>query len=320
MGAMEKAFKYDVLCTGMALIDSIIKGFDPKPVSVSGFRASSCTLNAGGEAVNESVTAAKLGLKTAILCALGNDMAANMVTDVLKSAGVDTSLIIRPEGHSTPVTTMFVIEDGTRKSVTCKAHTMGFRAQDNREALCSTRALIMGSLFRSPFDDPQTILETVKLAGENGALVVADTKIPNFRMLTLEDVKQALPYIDYITPNEDEAKYFTGRTEPSEMAQVFLDHGVKNVIVKLGSKGCYFRNAEKQIKLPALPVNAVDSTGAGDNFIAGFVSELLAGRSIEDALKFATACGAICTTAVGACTALKDRKQVSDYLKQYSFN
>ncbi|MBP5552596.1 MAG: carbohydrate kinase family protein [Spirochaetales bacterium] len=313
---MEKEFKYDVLCTGMALIDSIIKGFDPKPVSASGYRASSCTLNAGGEAVNESVTAAKLGLSTAILCALGDDSAANMITDVLKSAGVDTSLIVRPQGHSTPVTTMFVNEDGTRKSVTCKAHTMGFRPQDNKDALCSSRALILGSLFRSPFDDPETILETVKIASENGVIVVADTKIPNFRMLTLGDVQQALQYIDYITPNEDEARYFTGKTEPSEMAQVFLNYGAKNVLVKLGSKGCYFKNADTQIRLPAIPVDAVDSTGAGDNFIAGFVSELLRGQSLEDALRFATACGAICTTAVGACTALKDRTQVLDLLNK----
>jgi len=299
----------------MALIDSIIKGFDPKPVSASGYRASSCTLNAGGEAVNESVSAAKLGLRTGIICALGDDMAAKLVTDVLESAGVDTSLIIRPENHSTPVTTMFVNEDGTRRSVTCKAHTAGFRPQDRREAILGAKALVLGSLFRAPFDDADTVFETVRLASDSGCLVVADTKIPNFRELTLEDISNSLPYIDYITPNEDEARFFTGRTEPSEMAQVFLDHGVKNVIVKLGREGCLFKNADTQISLPAFDVDAVDSTGAGDNFIAGFVSELLRGGSTEGALKFATACGAICTTAVGACTALRSRAQVLDFLK-----
>lgn len=299
----------------MALVDSIIKGFDPNPVSASGYRASSCTLNAGGEAVNESVTAAKLGLKAGILCALGNDTAGKLVTEILRDAGVETSMIARPNGHSTLVTTMFVNDDGTRKSVTCKAHASGFKPQDSREAISSAKAVVLGSLFRSPFDDPDTVLETVGLAKGNGCLVFADTKIPNFRKLSLSDFRDALPSIDYITPNEDEARFLTGLTDPEEMAQVFLDHGVRKVIVKLGDKGCLFRNSDVRMMVPAFEVNAVDSTGAGDNFMAGFVSEILKGTGIEQSLKFANACGAICTTAVGACTALKDRAQVLSLLE-----
>ena len=64
-----------------------------------------------------------------------------------------------------------------------------------------------------------------------------------------------------------------------------------------------------------MPVRAVDATGAGDNLVAGFVSELLRGASMEEALRFANACGAICTTAVGAGTALRNREQVLDALK-----
>ena len=65
---------YDLICIGMAFVDSIIRGFDPEPVlAFSGFRAESGSLNVGGEAVNEAVTAAKLGVKTGILCSLGKD-------------------------------------------------------------------------------------------------------------------------------------------------------------------------------------------------------------------------------------------------------
>ena len=70
--AMENQ-TFDIICIGMALVDSIIKGFDPQPISASGYRAVSGSLNVGGEAVNEAVAASKLGMKTAILCALGND-------------------------------------------------------------------------------------------------------------------------------------------------------------------------------------------------------------------------------------------------------
>ena len=105
--------RYDIVCIGMALVDSIIKGFDPAPVSASGYRAVSDTLSVGGEAVNEAIAASKLGMRTAILCALGQDGAGTLVKAELKSAGVDTGLII--DEPSTPVTTMFVKDDGTRK-------------------------------------------------------------------------------------------------------------------------------------------------------------------------------------------------------------
>ena len=85
---------------------------------------------------------------------------------------------------------------------------------------------------------------------------------------------------------------------------------MKNVVVKLGSRGCLLKNRETVLRLPPEEIEAVDATGAGDNFAAGLVSEILRGAAPEEALRFANACGAICTTAVGAGTALKNREQV----------
>ena len=309
------AASYDIICAGMALVDSIIKGFDPEPVSASGFRAQSSALNAGGEAVNESIAAAKLGMKTAILCGLGNDVAGDLVLHYLEKNGVDTKLIIRPDDHQTPVTTMFVNDDGTRKSITNKAHNYNCHPENYLSALTDARALILGSLFRAPFDDPDIIYAVVSAAKNAGQIILADTKLPNFHFLNLEDIKDSLPLIDYITPNEDEGRYYSGKEEPEDMADVFLDYGIKNVIIKLGAKGCLLKNEAGLIRLPAYPINAVDATGAGDNFVAGFVSELLRGQKPETALAFANICGAICTSAVGAGTALKSREQVLGYLQ-----
>ena len=305
--------KYDLICIGTALVDSIIKGFDPEPVSASGFRAASGTLNAGGEAVNEAIAAAKLGMRTGILCALGDDAAGKMVTLALQKNGVDTGRIVRSPG--TPVTTMFVNNDGTRKSITNETHRFNFHPEKHTELFTDARAVILGSLFRAPFDDPEIIYNVVRAAKEAGQTVVADTKLPNFRKLTLDDLSDSLPLMDYITPNEDEARYYTGVDEPEEMADGFLRRGVKNVIIKLGGKGCLLKSKEKRIALPGHRISAVDATGAGDNFVAGFVSEILRGKTDEEALRFANACGAICTTAVGAETALKNREQVLQFLQ-----
>ena len=306
--------RLDILAVGTALVDSIIKGFDPKPVSASGYRAASGSLNAGGEAVNEAIAAAKLGMQTGILCSLGVDAAGDMLMDVLHRGGVDTSRVLRDEAHPTPVTTMFVHDDGTRKSITNGAHRYNFRPDHHLDRLTGARAVILGSLFRAPFDDPDVVLTVAKTVKAEGALLVADTKLPNFTPLTLDDLREVLPLIDYITPNEDEAKFYTGQTEPEAMAKVFLGAGVKNVILKLGAKGCYFRNKTEKFALSALPIRAVDATGAGDNFVAGFTAARLWGSDHESAMRFANACGAICTTAVGAGTALQNREQVSALL------
>ncbi|MBQ5987283.1 MAG: carbohydrate kinase family protein [Clostridia bacterium] len=306
--------RLDILAVGTALVDSIIKGFDPKPVSASGYRAASGSLNAGGEAVNEAIAAAKLGMQTGILCSLGVDAAGDMLMDVLHRGGVDTSRVLRDEAHPTPVTTMFVHDDGTRKSITNGAHRYNFRPDHHLDRLTGARAVILGSLFRAPFDDPDVALTVAKTVKAEGALLVADTKLPNFTPLTLDDLRDVLPLIDYITPNEDEAKFYTGQTEPEAMTEVFLEAGVKNVILKLGAKGCYFRNKTEKFALPALPIRAVDATGAGDNFVAGFTAARLWGSDHESAMRFANACGAICTTAVGAGTALQNREQVSALL------
>ncbi len=303
----------DLICVGMALVDSIIRGFDPQPVSASGYRAVSGTLSAGGEAVNEAAAAAKLGLKTGILCGLGADPAGDMVVSALERAGVNTERIIR--NGMTPVTTMFVRGDGTRRSITNEAHRQNFHPEKAPELFTDAKALMLGSLFRTPFDDADIIRTVLSSAKHAGQIVFADTKLPNFRSLGLVDLKEALPLIDYITPNEDEAKHFTGKDSPDAMADVFLGFGVRHVIIKLGTKGCLLKSPNCRIRLQAYPVNAIDSTGAGDNFLAGFASEILKGKSPAEALRFANACGAICTTAVGAGTALKDRGQVLEWMK-----
>lgn len=304
-----------IVCIGTALIDSIIRGFDPEPVSESGYRAESSSLNAGGEAVNEAVALASLGADPKILCFLGKDGAGRLVADTLSTHGVDTGGIIWEKEHPTPVTTMFVNSDGTRKSITNQAHRYNFHPEDHLKALEQARAIILGSLFRAPFDDTEIIRKVITEAKKEGLLVFADTKLPNFRFLTLKDLSEILPMIDFITPNEDEARYYSGQDEPEAMADVFLSYGAANVIIKLGGRGCLLKNREITLQLPSYRIDAVDATGAGDNFIAGFVSEILRGSSLSDALHFANACGAVCSTMVGAGTAIKSRDQILQFMK-----
>ncbi len=304
---------FDLICIGTALVDSLITGFDPEPVSASGYRADSGTLSVGGEAANAAMAAARLGLRTAIVCALGNDEAGDMVRRALMRGGVDVSRI--SQAPSTPVSTLFIRRDGTRRSVTNGAHRYNFHPERTPAAFAGARALILGSLLRAPFDDPGIILSVLKAARSSGQTVFADTKLPNFRFLKLSDLEDALPLIDYLMPNEDEAAYLSGKKDPEEMADVLLSRGAQRVVIKLGARGCLLKTRRGTLRLPGYAVRAVDATGAGDNFAAGFVSELLRGAAVEEALRFANACGALCTTSPGAGTALKGREQVLRFMQ-----
>lgn len=316
-GMSEVSNQFDVICMGMALVDSIIKGFDPEPISASGYRAQSGTLSVGGEAVNEVVSCSRLGLKTGIACSFGDDAAAGLILSLLRNENVDTSCSLSDPSMQTPVSTLIVKEDGTRKSITNLAHRdVGFPML-KLPMFTGAKAWILGSLFRAPFDDAERILNVVSAGSSAGVKIYADTKLPNFKKLSLADLKESLPLIDFITPNEDEAKYLTGKKTPSEMADVFLSYGVKNVVIKLGAKGCFYKNSEKTIELPACPVEAVDATGAGDAFVAGLVTAILRGSDIEKALRFANTCGAVCCTKVGATSALRDLSQVRELVSRY---
>ncbi|MBO4926760.1 MAG: carbohydrate kinase family protein [Clostridiales bacterium] len=310
----------DIVCVGTALVDSIIWGFDPNPINPTGYRAEEAYLKVGGEAVNEAVAATRLGAKTSIVCSLGNDDAGDLVMTYLQKNNVDTSNVIR-SGNPTPVTTLVVKPvEGTRKSITNYAHRYNFHPEQYLDRITSAKALIMGSLFRAPFNDVEIIREVVMAASDAGMLIFADTKLPNFGTIALEELKGILPYIDYITPNEDEAKFYSGEEDYEKMANVFLSYGAKNVIIKRGGKGLYFKNENTHYLMSAFPIAAKDATGAGDCLVAGLASELLRGTNIENALWFANACGGICTTEVGAGTALHDREQVLQFMEQQGYD
>ena len=307
--------KYDVICVGTAIVDCIIKGFQNERISKTGFASASTTLSMGGESINQAVVAGRLGLRVGLLCGVGQDDGGDFLRSSLKKQGVDTSLLV-PHGNPTPVTVMFVDEKGNRNSITNTAHHYSFRPEEHLELLEQARALSIGSLFRAPFVDPEGLLAMVRRAKELGMTVYADTKLPNGKVLGLKDLARALPYIDYIFPNEDEAAYYSGKSEPEEMADVFLSYGVGHVIVKLGEKGCLYKCSRESICVPGRRVEAIDATGAGDNFAAAFITAKTEGADDRAALDFATACAALSTTRIGATAGVQDRESVERFLAE----
>ena len=306
-----------IVCIGTALIDCIVKGFDPNPINAAGFFASSAELSPGGEALNQSIAFAKLGKKVGIVCFIGEDYAGDIIDKRLKDFGVDDTHVRRISEAKTPVAVLFTDETGDRKSISTSAHRFNFHPENDMSFLDGASAVSLGSLFRAPFNEPDVVTKIVTEAKRRRLPVYADTKLLNFNKLSLEDFREALPLIDCIFPNEKEGRFYSGKEDPEDMADTFLGFGVGSVIVKLGGDGCLYKDAERTIRLSGLPVKAVDATGAGDNFAAGFITMRTEGNDIETSLRFANACGAVSTTCVGACDGLEDRQQIYKVMARY---
>ena len=294
----------DVVCIGQAVLDCIIRGQEERPYKKNVYRAKSIGLSTGGDALNEAVLLTHMGHKVRLVCGVGEDVAGNLILDEMNREKVDIQYVTKSSEIVTPVAALMVKESGTRSSVNSEATMLGNYLPEP-EVVKGAKIVSLASLFRAPLDRKETVISLVKAAKEEGAIVCADTKMPSFRPIALSDIREILPYIDYIFPNEIEAAWYTGQKEESEMAKYFRDAGVRNVIIKMGEKGCLVYGQKEHFSMPAYTVPAVDSTGAGDNFVAGFLSGLLQGDSLRECCEKGTACAAISVQAVGATAGIK---------------
>jgi sugar/nucleoside kinase (ribokinase family) len=106
----------------------------------------------------------------------------------------------------------------------------------------------------------------------------------------------ALPHTDYLFTNEDEAGMIIGVKDPAQAAHALLACGPKAVIIKRGPKGSMFVSKTGELNLPAFPVEVLDTTCAGDSFVAGFLRGLSLDLSLAKTMRLANAAGALATT------------------------
>jgi sugar/nucleoside kinase (ribokinase family) len=131
----------------------------------------------------------------------------------------------------------------------------------------------------------------------------------------------SMPYIDYFLPSYEEAVELSGETDPEKIADVFLEMGPHTVVIKLGKDGCFIKSTltNEKYTIPTFTnIKAVDTTGAGDAFCAGFLSALVKDKPLYDCGVFANATGTHCVMAKGASTGIKSEKEILDFIKNYN--
>ncbi len=306
--------RFDVICIGVVLVDLPLGPVDEEIFRKETTMVDKIGLTTGGDAFNESIVLARLGKRPGLIGHIGQDMLGDIIVRRCEEEGVDHSRIRRDPEAETRINVVVIGKDGQRHFVkTQNAGSASFRPEDiDYDFIKKAGAVSLASIFCSKLRNPETILKILRTARENGVTTFADM-VPMTGGETIEDIKDALPLLDYFLPNLEEAAMLTGLSDPEEMADRLLQLGIKNVVIKLGREGCLFKNSVKRIKIPAFSVNAIDTTGAGDNFVAGFISAVLDGMEPEDCCAFANAVAAVSTESFGA-GGVKNRQQIEAFL------
>ena len=227
------------------------------------------------------------------------------------------------DGLDTGINVVLVDHDGERRFLTNPHGSLrALQAEDIvPEALRQAKIFCFASIFVFPLIDPLQLEQLFRMVREQGLVVCADMTSPKHGE-TVHDLAPALRWLDYLFANETEAQAVTGAAEPADMAHILLQTGVQHVIIKLGSRGCLIADQTGYMEIiPACPdTRCVDTTGAGDNFAAGFFAALLEERSFADCAQFANAAAAVSVEAVGASTGVHSAEQVLQRCKSaYDF-
>ncbi len=309
----------DVLCAGLALVNFPIHPVDENVFQHDVNMVSPITMLPGGDAANQAIVISRLGGRAALLSVVGGDSMGDLLLRMMQDRGrnLDVSHVAIVEGQTTGVAAMLIRPDGQRNFCINRGCLLefGLKHMDMR-LLDQTKIVSIGGLMSLPGFDGKGTEEFFRKAKEAGAVTVADTK-KDLWNIGLDGIRGTLAYTDYFFPSLEEAQAVSGKGTIEEMAETFLECGVSHVGIKLGGKGCYFRDRVQEFCLPAFVCEAIDTTGAGDNFMAGFITGLLNGWDMKTCCRFACAAGAICASALGPNSAVTDMEQVMEFLAEH---
>ena len=263
-----------VAVIGAAIVDIPLAPVGPEVFAAHSTPLARIAMTPGGDALNEALALARLGVKPLPVSVVGEDPAGDFVLRALADAGVDAACVRREAALDTGVNVVLVGPDGERRFITSASGSLRrlslshiLPALDS-PAFVGVKIACLASLFVSPLlslDDTAALFDALKA---RGIVLCADTTRPK-NGETLKEAGAALSRLDYFFPNRDEAALLTGESDPDRAADALIEAGVKHVAIKLGGDGCLLKSHGERHRVPAFPgVTPIDTTGAGDTFAA----------------------------------------------------
>lgn len=308
---------FDVACIGILVADVIAKPVEKIPNKGLLGLIDGITLHSGGCAMSAAIDMTVIGLNTALLGKIGNDSFGEFLKSRLVENNVNVNGLVVDSDNQTSASVVLSDSGGERTFLHCIGANGTFCKDDiNWSVIADSKIVfVAGTMLMDTFDGAHCA-EVLKRCREMGKTTVLDTAWDS-KGRWMKVLEPCMPHIDVFLPSIDEAVELSGKTELKYIADVFLKKGVKQIAIKLGSKGCYLRESKEAdgIIVPSYKVKVVDTTGAGDSFCAGFITGLVKGMSYIDCGRFANAVGAHCVSTMGATTGIKPMADILRFME-----
>ena len=267
----------------------------------------------GGKGANQAVAAGRSGADIAFIACTGDDDIGERVRRQLERDRIDVAPVRAVNAQSTGVALIFVNAEGENVigiHAGANAALSVEQVEAEKARIAGAQALLMQ--LESPLE---SVLAAAKIAHQHQTTVVLNPAPAR----DLPD--ELLSLIDIITPNETEAEKLTGiRVEndddAAKAARVLHEKGIGIVMITLGSRGVWVSHDGQGRRVPGFKVQAVDTIAAGDTFNGAFVTALLEGTALDEAIRFAHAAAAIAVTRKGAQPSVPWREEIDEFLRQ----
>ena len=306
-----------VLCSGSIVFDILARPVNEVRWGTTNL-IETIEYHVGGNGANTTIALASLGVPARLIGTVGNDDQARLVCSRLQAAGVDTRWL-RAANAPTAASIAIVNQSGERMFL----HRLGASSEAFSTAVDFPAAVVEGmshyhlaSLFVLP-RLREHARETLIRARRARLTTSLDTNWdPQGHWM--RDLAPCLPLLDFLFVNEDEARMITGASSPADAAPVLLSKGVRVLVIKLGASGCAIHTADNAIGCPGFAVDAKDTTGAGDCFVAGFLASSLRGDSLAEAGRFANAVAAKSVEKIGGAVGIPSYEEVQAWVHSIS--
>lgn len=304
---------WDVTVVGEIYIDHIMSGFETWPEPGSEVVTEHYAREVGGGAAITACGLGRLGNKTSLVGVIGEDDA-RWLTNRLSDFHVDAQELLTIPGSTGVTLSVSTREDRSFFTHTGVNRQLATRLLDREIVAGLTHARHVHFAMPLSRDLAGRILPALRDAGCTVSLDVG------YQPAWLQDASNdaTRQTVDYLLPNEKEAALLSGEDSPEAYFAFAQRQRLRNAVLKLGARGAMCRVGDATVSVRPPNVTAVDTTGSGDAFDAGFIDALLENESMENCLRRACICGALSTRVAGALAGLPTREELwSTYERTY---
>ena len=300
----------DVLSLGIYVVDVLGRPIDQFPEKGKLVLFDELEIHPGGCANNVAIALARLGISAGAMGKVGADTFGDLILQELINNGISTTGMQQAANTNTSFTFVAVASDGERTFY----HYIGANgelceADLNWEVIESAKILHIAGALVMPHFDGAPMANALRKVKELGITVSLDTAY-DATGKWMETLEPCLPYVDMFMPSIVEAQHLTRLSDYREITQFLRNnYGIHTIAIKMGKNGSYASTPETAYLAPAYPVNAVDATGAGDAYVAGFLAGTIMNWDLKATAKLASATGASCVTAIGTTTGIKNLEE-----------